>query len=504
MKSNTTKAMTIIAMIAFLILSPGHPVQGHLFHAEKSSVEFTEMERAIAIYAKPVASGDGDCSTWDNACTLQEAIAEAGNGWNIHVAAGTHKPTPTNDRTISFVLKDGIRIYGGFPSAGGTWSSRDWSANPTILSADIGTVGVITDNSYHVVISSGVSSDTVLDGFTITGGYTDDNGPGAYDWLGAGILNIAGSPTLSNLIITSNNSTDLSGGSGAGMYNIENSNPTLTNVTFSNNAAASGAGMYSEDSSPVLYSVIFSNNIANSSGGGMQIEGGSPTLTNVIFDHNSATGALSSGGGMKNLYNTNPILTNVAFINNSSTYQGGGMDNWNSNPILKNVTFSGNSSSYGGGINNDTSSPVMLHVTVVNNSASSFGGGIYNRLGSYPVFTNGIVWGNLPVDSQIWNVTSSVPSITYSDIEGGWEGTGNINLNPLLGPLADNGGFSMTHALLYGSPAIDSGNAAVDVSVDQRGFSRPYDGNGDGVALPDMGAYESRFSYGIYLPIVFR
>lgn len=507
MKVNISKATTFMIVIAVLLYSFSNSVHAFSFPSEKFQVKYTEMERVDKLYAKPNATGDGDCSSWANACSLQHAIELSGTIKYIWVAAGTHNPTTTNDRTISFVIKDGVTIYGGFPSEGGVWDDRDWTLYPTILSGDIGTGGVQTDNSYHVVITSGVTDSAVLDGFTITGGYTDDYGPGEYDWLGAGILNVSGSPTLINLIITGNNSTDLSGGSGAGMYNKENSNPNLTNVTFSNNAAASGAGMYSENSSPVLSSVTFSYNNAHSCGGGMQIEGGSPSLTNVIFDHNSATGNMAEGGGMYNLYDTTVMLTNVTFTNNSA-YKGGGISNSEASPTLNNVTFSGNSAQYGGAISNTHGSPTITNVTIVGNIASIFGGGLFSQTGyfgsSHPTLTSSIVWGNLPATQQVWNDGSSSATITYSDIEGGWAGTGNINLNPLLGSLADNGGFSKTHALFHGSPAIDSGNPVTFLATDQRGFARPYDGDGNGVALPDMGAYESEFKYGVFLPAVLR
>src|SRR5262249_22190885 len=75
----------------------------------------------------------------------------------------------------------------------------------------------------------------------------------------------------------------------------------------------------------------------------------------------------------------------------------------------------------------------------------------------------------------------------------GLTGTGDIvNKNPMLGPLQDNGGHTPTHALLAGSPAIDAGGTdCPPPGTDQRGFDRPADGNGDGVATCDIGAYEA-------------
>lgn len=82
-----------------------------------------------------------------------------------------------------------------------------------------------------------------------------------------------------------------------------------------------------------------------------------------------------------------------------------------------------------------------------------------------------------------------------------------INTNPLLAPLADNGGPTLTHALLTGSPAIDSGPnaAAVCPATDQRGAPRPMDGDGDGQAVCDIGAFEygALFPW-LYLPLVLR
>jgi len=166
---------------------------------------------------------------------------------------------------------------------------------------------------------------------------------------------------------------------------------------------------------------------------------------------------------------------------------GGGMYNSYSSPTLTNVTFSTNSAYYGGGMVNYSSSPKLTNVTFSGNPAIYFGGGMYNYSSS-PTLTNAIVWGN--TNDQIYN-SSSTPIITYSDIQG-WTlgGTGNTNLDPLLDPLADNIGFTQTHALRYESPAIDTANPAYCPTYDQRYYARPIDGDGDGIAVCDMGAYE--------------
>lgn len=143
---------------------------------------------AGTIFVRSTASGANNGTTWADAyADLQVALAAAVATDEIWVAAGTYKPTATVDRTISFSLKDGVGVYGGFAGTETMRSQRNTVANVTILSGDIGTVGVATDNSYHVVTSgSTVTSSGILDGFTVTGGRADggvdpaDRGAGAY------------------------------------------------------------------------------------------------------------------------------------------------------------------------------------------------------------------------------------------------------------------------------------------------------------------------------------
>jgi len=173
------------------------------------------------LYAAPTAQGSGNCSSWDNACTLQSALASAVSGDEIWVKAGVHYPGAAGNREATFTLKNGVALYGGFAGNETSRDQRDPQANPTILSGDIDQNDVNTDgnfiaetwndiqgeNAYHVVTGNWADNTAVLDGFIITAGQANGSYPHSY---------------------------------GGGMYNNW-SNPTLSNVTFSGNLAASGA-----------------------------------------------------------------------------------------------------------------------------------------------------------------------------------------------------------------------------------------------------------------------
>ena len=430
------------------------------------------------VYVTESGTSTKDCFSWADACDLQSALAYDAPNYEIWVAEGTYTPTSGADREATFQLKSGVAIYGGFAGTETSFDQRDWETNPTILSGDIGTDDVDTDNSYHVVTGSAVDTTAILDGFTITGG----NANGADQYTdGGGIYNALGSPTLINLTISSNSALY-----GGGMYNQESSS-TLTNVIVNQNTAdLYGGGMYNYLSNLTLINVTISNNTAVY-GGGFYNQESSPTLTNVTFSSSPA----DYGGGMYN-ESSSPTLTNVTFRDNSAFVRGGGMYNSFSSPTLTNVTFSGNSTEgWGGGMFNSSSDPTLTNVTFSGNLTDGWGSGMYND-SSDPTLTNSIFWGN--ADLQIIDDANSTSTITYSVIQGGCPSGAScdniIENDPLLDPLADNGGFTLTHALRENSSAIDAGDPSSCPTTDQRGILRPIDGDGDDTAVCDIGAYE--------------
>ena len=152
-------------------------------------VSISAVADSHILYAKPTGTGNDDCSSWDDACDLQTALGNADYGEEIWIAEGVHKPTGDQDRTVSFQLESGVIPYGGFAGTSGSegdFSSRDSETYLTVLSGDIGTPNDSSDNSYHVVSSTGVTWTAGLDGFTITGGNANGDYP---HWSGAGMWN---------------------------------------------------------------------------------------------------------------------------------------------------------------------------------------------------------------------------------------------------------------------------------------------------------------------------
>jgi predicted outer membrane repeat protein len=519
------------------------------------SVRYVYLTPPATRYVKPQPVGLKDCSSWANACYLQDALFYAKSGDQIWVAEGVHYPDQglwqtDNDPSVSFVLKENVKVYGGFEGTETSLGQRDWTANRTFLSGDVDnndTDSLVGRNAYHVVVAENLSASTILDGFNITGGMADGSGN---EGDGGGIWNSKSHITLANLEIYDNMAVD----DGGGMHNLL-SEPILTNITFRNNEAGDGGGLSTiNESNPTLQHVEFLDNYATVFGGGMNCNTGEATLSHVTFSNNHADysggGVFSLGGGsgtrsidLNNItftgntsnenggalyinssyaYLTNitfagntsqknggaldiqnsfaAYLTNITFAGNTSQENGGALSIYKSYAYLTNVTFSGNSAATeGGAIHVETAQLNLNNVTLSDNSAVS-GGGIYAYgTGSSVTHLKNVIIGNSSSGGDCVKSGDAIVSATHTLIEStGANACGLVNgvdanlvgLDPQLDPLADNGGDTHTHALLPGSPAIDAGTNTDCPATDQRGEPRPQDGDGDGLAVCDIGAYE--------------
>ena len=358
----------------------------------------------------------------------------------------------------------------------------------------------------------------------LTGSAISANSAAGYNSLGGGIYAYDGRVSLTNNSTVSENISD---GSGGGI--ITDSGGVLLNdsrVSGNITARGQGGGIRTDSGSVSLSNSALSGNSTMGSGGGISTFSGDVSLTNSTVSGNSASGDGSYGGGISTNFG-NVLLTNSTLSGNStsgnrsssSNSGGGGIFTVSGFISLLNSTLSGNSttgdSNYGGGIFAFSGSTILsVNSTITGNSTSGVGGGI--SLGS-SIFTdddrltlhNSIVASNTDsgtapdltavgdVDNDLIVENSLIGNTTGSGINNA-TGTGNILDQPaLLGPLADNGGPTQTHALLPGSPAIDAGDNRLAVEIfgvpfatDQAGQTRFIDGNNDGEATVDLGAVE--------------
>ena len=245
-------------------------------------------------------------------------------------------------------------------------------------------------------------------------------------------------------------------GRGFFFHNNEDANSIVDGFTITNGQITHGGAMYLFNSSPTVRNCVFSYNSSVSSGGGAMYNyiQSSPNITNCTFINNSSN--TSSGGAIYNREHSNPSIKNCTFMNNSANRDGGGMYNYdNSNPTIASCTFISNSANnYGGGMYNYVNSnPMVANCTFSGNSAL-YGGGIFNY-GASPQIVNCIVWDNNPV--EIVNFPGSHPTVTYSDVKGGYSGGSNISADPCFVD-ASIGDYH----LLPDSPCIDMGDPCGD------------------------------------------
>jgi hypothetical protein len=316
---------------------------------------------------------------------------------------------------------------------------------------------------------------------TINSGQIIDNeadyGGGVY------VRNLEGTATINGGQITLNRAIDPFEFGGGGLYIFQGLVTQNGGEISFNTALNDGGGMEIGDPGGrfVQMGGEIHNNSAGNMGGGIYNAEGTLAISGGTIHTNLATqggGGIFTGINSSNTIAHSAILTNTAVTASS----GGGLQN-SGTLTLTNATLSGNSAANGAGIFN-TGTAVLTNVTLSGNSAAGSGGGVRNNSGTLSI-GNSIIFGNSAPAGPDCSGTISSAGNNISSCGGG-----DINSDPLLAPLALNGGSTLNYALSTGSPALDAGSNTLCPSSDQRGNLRPIDGNGDTIATCDVGAYE--------------
>ncbi len=442
--------------------------------------------------------GDGACDTGftvgpDPECTLRAAIQEANASAvdEIVVPAGTYTLTilgtgDDNAEKGDLDILDSLTITGA-------------GAATTIIQAGTDATNGI-DRVFDI---KATATDSVsISGVTIRHGQEAD---------GAGLRTV--SPlAIEDAVVIDNTGT----GSGGGVF-VSGSVAALTirATTLTGNAADDGGALMTKDGMITVEDSTISANDAGRRGGGVYTDGGALTVQRTVLDANATAG--EDGGAINNLKGT-VTITDSTISGNTGARRGGGVYN-DSGPLtierslvagnsagsedgggilsrggsavltVTNSTISGNSAGRdAGGVISDRPASI-LNSTVTLNSAAGVGGGLMQSSDVFEL-QNTIVAGNLSGGDCSGTLVSLGNNIDGGSSCGLSQPTDQTNTDPLLGPLQNNGGPTLTHALAGSSPAIDNGNDAAAPAVDQRSVARPLDGDLDAIPTSDIGAFE--------------
>jgi len=448
-----------------------------------AGIDVKTAGEALTVYVDARAKGDDNGTSWNDAHTkLRDVVDDVGPENVIRIAEGTY--TPGTSRGDSFTITgadNGLELYGGYPAGGG---ARNPAVHETILSGDVDGDGTLSGNSYHVLVFDGgnqigmdvaanISSATVLDGVTVTGGNANGStGPSAG---GGGLFCDGGGPSnVCSPKITGVNFVGNDAGLGGAMWNYARdggaSNPLIIDVVFVNNSAGDGGVLYNDGGN-----------------GGMS----NPGIKNTVFSGNSGFrgGAIFNQGQRSGV--SSPIIANAVFVNNSASQDGGAIYNQSGNlgvssPLIFNSTFTGNSADTGGGaiqnngIMGGTSNPLITNSIFYANTTGTdyIYDGADDVFSSYHDGATGTVRHTLitsgcPMEGTCSDLISGDPQfIAPNDPDGTDDrfGTSDDGLR-----LADR------------SPAVDVGdNSAVPsgVTLDVAGADRIQNGT------VNLGAYE--------------
>ena len=432
-----------------------------LFSASLCVAIVTAVQADVWYVDRANVSGTENGTSWGTAFTeIQAAITAAGDagGGEVWVAQGDYGETRQNE-TGSLLLCAGVEVYGGFEGWEESREQRNWQDRTTAIQGRTARAG---QPAYHTVVGA---DNAVLDGFIVSGGNADGKNDSSQ---GGGLWNVDTSPRVANCTFMGNQAEQ-----GGAVYN-EGGSPEFENCTFLTNSATKGGAMYNTwGAAPMVYRCTFAANDAD--------EGGAVHLAYKETDYGYYYRKMQL-----------PRFINCLFTANAADKGGA---------IYKDFLFTYYYyyyySSWGKAARSKDAPNMFTHCTFVQNAAQESGGAIHvewtlnwtfyyywKQDGAQKGAINCIFWGNTPdqvylsdADANDW--TEAFP-ITYSDVQGGYDGTGNINADPqFLG--TQGAAFDVPET----SPCVDVGLDTGTVQDDVLGRSRP-----QGITV-DMGAYEA-------------
>ena len=462
------------------------------------------------VYVTPDGTGDG--SSWANAMGGADFSAmlkwinrqNSGTAYEFRVAAGIYAQTET------LPLPKGVKLYGGFAGTETeTIASRDIKTNVTTLTAATGaSISIVTGGE------DATSADTVLDGFTITGGKGTDPKISWYSTaVGGGLFNDSSSPLIANCTFYRINCY-----AGPAIFNCRDSSPYVYRCSFVQNSGGYGGAVCSESFgstgavAPSFVECVFYNNFGSMGGAIFSAANGNTACTPFIdkcrFLSNQTTQLY--GGAITDEDTAHSTISNSEFTGNFTknvARASGGAIFINAvgkTSVITNCTFANNKANgdgSGGALYvNGLSSLIIANCTFSGNGAANKGGAVYSA--STPVTAvNSIFWGDTAVsgDAEIAHAGGgSSASLYNSVVQGGWtKGGDNISeIDPkfLNDSPVDNGGPVPTMAVSAGGSAYRNGlkPGASFTGADGKTYTTPLtDARGVSfdVTSADIGAY---------------
>ncbi len=467
-------------------------------------------------------------------CALREAVKTANDdadfGGCARVGIGGLETilVPSGAYTLTRTGADAFAVTGDLDLRASVTVSGTGAVAPRI-----GLNPALGDRAFEVI--SGTARLQGLDLIGVSGGLIIDSGAAA----------------ILNTVVISGHQFN----TGAGIFNLGAF--TMTNGLVYNNLAtvSHGGGILNSGAMSLTHTVVHSNTAGlNSNGGGIYNDGF------LLADHldllSNAAPGISQGGGLYSAPDSLVLLRNSHLISNSAD-KGGGLHcdfctvTISGGAVLSNVaranggglflqpapigggqigavTIAGNQAvNFGGGLFYVAAGDLYLYYsTITANTADTDqngfgdGGGIHLEDTAHQLLPQGVLIagnsdgpsqtypdcsGTMALDSEGFNlIGNNAGCPTASALSSDQVGTPQNSIDPLLGPLADNGGDTLTFALLPGSPALDMGDLTCFPALDQRGLPRPQDGDGDGQFTCDIGAYEAPSIFRLFLSFLAR